>query len=141
MQADEHLTMPLRRLLWRGVVRILTFESSSDRWSHRSAAERAERRAQWPAWRRAVRPVGLAAYWSGVVCYVVFGDDPGSATVAAVVRFGLTLLLLPIAWIGVRDWFRDVPSKRQAAATSTPSAAGHSDPASRHGVAPERPVR
>lgn len=112
MQPEEQLTLPLWRLLWRGVVRVLTFEKSAERWSQLSTVERAERRARWPAWRRAVRPTGLALFWFESLSYVAVGDDPGSVVTA--LRFGSILLLLPIAWIGVRDWFRDVPRRRVA---------------------------
>src|SRR3954464_13535604 len=110
MQPEDQLTLPLWRLLWRGVVRLLTFEKSVERWSHLSTVERAERRARWPAWRRAVRPTGLALFWFESLLYIATGDDGGSVVTA--LKFGAILLLLPIALLGVRDWFRDVPPRR-----------------------------
>lgn len=111
MHPDE-LTLPLWRLLGRAVIRLLTFAAATERWSHLSATERAERRARWPAWRRAVRPVGLAVFWLEVSCYVAFGERSG--VLAAVAEAGWILLLLPIAVLSLRDWFREVPSKRVA---------------------------
>lgn len=124
MDLQEQLTLPLWRLLWRALVRLLTFASSTDRWSHLSSSERAERRARWPAWRRAVRPVGLGVFWFAAIWSVAVGDRSGSLTTA--LRFGWFLLLVPIACLGIRDWWRDVPSKRRGAA----SAAGNRDAAS-----------
>ena len=140
MQPEGQLTLPLWRLLWRGVVRVLTFEKSVERWSNLSAVERAERRARWPVWRRAVRPVGLALFWFQALLYVAMGDDPGS--VVSVLRFGSILLLLPIVGIGVRDWFRDVPPRRADRGGIRIARYRHRDPArsTSSGVVTERPL-
>jgi protein-S-isoprenylcysteine O-methyltransferase Ste14 len=121
MQPDE-LTLPLWRLLGRTAVRFLTFAGATDRWSHLSATEQAGRRARWPAWRRAVRPAGLGIFWFGVVCSVALGKRSGSLPTG--LQVGWILLLLPIAVLGIRDWFREVPPQRTVPATSIPSAAG-----------------
>jgi hypothetical protein len=131
MQPQEELTLPLRLLLWRAVLRSLTFAGPTDRWSHLSTIERAERRANWPAWRRAVRPVGLGAFWFRAIWFVALGES--SSPIAAVLRFGSVLLLLAAAFIGVRDWLRDVPPKR----ASTATAAGHSDPVASGSTLPD----
>lgn len=110
MHPDE-LTLPLWRLLGRAVIRVLTFGGATDRWSHLTAAERAERRAGWPVWRRAVRPVGLGVVWLEAICYVAFGEQSGVHAILLEVGW---ILLLPIAVLGIRDWFREVPSKRAA---------------------------
>ena len=109
MHPDE-LTLPLWRLLGRTAVRAVTFAGTTERWSHLTATERAERRARWPAWRRAVRPVGLGVVWFGMLWSVVLGTPPTAIRVAAV------LLLVPGAVLGFRDWWREVPSVRAAAA-------------------------
>jgi|GEM_PF-5008973 len=119
MQPDQQPTVPQWRLLWRGAVRVLTFEKSIERWSHLSSMERAERRARWPAWRRAIRPIGVTLLWFESLLYVAVGDDPDA--VATTLRYAAILLLLPIAVIGVRDWFRDALSTRPVAVRSTPS--------------------
>lgn len=106
MHPDE-LTLPLWRVLGRAVVRILTFAGDTERWSHLTAAERAERRARWPAWRRAVRPIGLGVVWLGTFWSLVLGTPPTA------IRFAGVLLMTPIAALSIRDWWSDVPSGRK----------------------------
>jgi hypothetical protein len=130
MHPDE-LTLPLWRLVWRWAVRRLTFADSTERWSNLSPAQRAERRAHWPPWRRAVRPLGLAVIWTGVICSVALGDDSKYVTL---VRIGEALVLLPIGCISIRDWLRDLWSEQ--AASSASSAARGSDPAPSHSSPP-----
>lgn len=125
MQPDE-LTLPLWRVLWRAAVRAMTLAGETERWSHLSTAERAERRAHWPAWRRAVRPLGLAVVWSGVICSVALGEH---SSYLIIVKLGGALLLLPIGCISLRDWLRDIPSKRAAPSRSSLQGIAAEDPA------------
>jgi hypothetical protein len=64
---------------------ILVFMDGLTRWARRyflfenwtwdEPGLAARRRASWPAWRRAVRPVGAGAWWSAVVLGLILGSD------------------------------------------------------------------
>jgi hypothetical protein len=79
----------------------------------------ARRRANWPAWRRAVRPVGAAAYWIGAIVGIVF--DPHGILSAG----GLYLVLIPIvvvcAVFGIADGFRQRRADRSASTSPSPN--------------------
>lgn len=116
---DDDLTQPLWKVLSRGVVRYVGLNGVIDRWSHLSRADRAERRAGWPTSRRAVRPVGLAVFWAGVIWSVIGNDHTTTMTVT--IRILWILLLTPFAYIGIADWVRDGKDQRRSTKQSAPS--------------------
>lgn len=95
------LALAARREVWRRV----TFERSAERWSYLTAEQRRERRASWPARRRAVRPVGLSIYWASV-SWAIFAGDLSTPTNVGI-SIGWIVTMLPFAVIGFRDWCRD----------------------------------
>jgi hypothetical protein len=102
----------------RYVWRYLTFAAWTDTWSELSPAERVQWRASWPAWRRAVRPVGVTIFWVGAVYFGANSDRP--KTIAFVSIYLLWIAIwLTCAVIGLVDR-RRIRRGRQAPASTTP---------------------
>jgi hypothetical protein len=102
------------RYAWR----YLTFAAWTDTWSELSPAERGQWRASWPAWRRAVRPVGVTIFWVGGVYFVANADH--RKTVAFVSIYLLWIAIwLTCAVIGLVDR-RRIRRARRALASTTP---------------------
>jgi hypothetical protein len=102
----------------RSVWRYLTFAAWTDAWSELSPAERAQWDASWPAWRRAVRPVGVASFWLGLAYFVVNADH--RKTVLFVSLYVVWIAIwLTCAVIGLVGWRRLRRARRVLASTST----------------------
>ena len=107
MQEDD-----LFQPLWRYPARWLTFAAARDRWSYLTPGERKARRQSWPAWRRAVFPVGLVIWWAGMLVTLFI-------PVPAVAGYLWCAVLALFAAFGVRDWLRDGRDRRHSKEIAT----------------------
>jgi hypothetical protein len=59
-------------------------------------------RTTWPAWRRAVRPIGAAAWWLGAVVGVVF--DHGHPEYARIIIYVVFAVVVTCMAIGISSY-------------------------------------
>ena len=79
-----------------------------ENWTWSDPDTAARRRASWPAWRRAIRPIGAAAYWACAIAGLVL--DPSWRTAGTPLR---VLIIAGLVIVGACVVFGTVDGFRQ----------------------------
>jgi hypothetical protein len=86
----------------------------AENWTWDEPEVAARRRAEWPTWRRAIRPVGATAYWIGAIVAIVF--HPHGILSADGLYLALFPIIIGCAGFGIVDGFRPRREDRRASA-------------------------